>query len=268
MDVRKELLSLRDDSNAEFAASLTPCEHRFLGARIPALRKLAKRIASEDWRGYIDGWEPEYFEDYMLRGLVIAYAKVPVDERLRLYDEFIPLIDNWSVCDSLCSTWKPKKDEKGPLWDHLIECLRQGGEFRMRFAVVMMMNHFLDDEHVDDVLRELDSAHDDGYYLKMGVAWCLATCLAKYPERTMAYMEGENGLDEDTRRMAIRKALESYRVDEGVKSRLRAMRRYRFLSLIRCPRMDKTAKAYIALAIAVPSILTVWCLVAGYHQAS
>ena len=268
MDVRNELLSLRDDSNAEFAASLTPCGHRFLGARIPALRRLAKRIASEDWRGYLEDWNPEYFEDYMLRGLVIAYAKVPVDERLRLYDGFIPLIDNWSVCDSLCTTWKPKKDEKGPLWSYLIECLRRGGEFRMRFAAVMMMSHFLDDGHVDDVLEELDQAQDDGYYFKMGKAWCLATCLAKHPERTMAYLEGDNRLDEETRRMTIRKASESYRVEEDVKSRLRAMRRYRFLSSMPCPCMDKTAKAYVALAIAVPSILTVWCLASGCSQAS
>ncbi len=268
MDVREELLSLRDDANAEFSASLTPCRHPFLGARIPSLRRLAKRIAADDWRRYLERWEPEYFEDYMLRGMVIAYAKVPLEERLQLYDGFLPLIDNWSVCDSFCSTWKPKDREKGRLWEYLVENLEQGGEFRMRFVAVMMMQHFLDDAHFQDVLEELDSAHDDGYYFKMGKAWCLATCLAKHPEETMGYLEGDNGLDEDTRRMTVRKALESYRVDEDVKSRLRAIRRYRFLSSTRCPRMDKTAEAYVALAIAVPSILTVWCFVSGYSQAS
>ena len=104
----------------------------------------------------------------------------------------------------------------------------------MRFAAVMMMTHFLDDEHIDAVLEETVSAHDDGYYFKMAAAWCLATCMAKYPEKTMASLE-DGRLDGEIRRMAIRKALESYRIDEDMKARLRAMRRHRFLCASRCP---------------------------------
>ncbi len=224
IDARRELLSLRDEDNAAFAAKLIPCGHEFLGARTPELRELAKRISEEDLDGYLGSWSPEFFEDYMLRGMAIGYAKVPLERRLRLYEDFVPLIDNWSVCDSLCSTWKPRPEEKDRLWEFLMPCIESGEEFRMRFAAVMMMDHFLDEGHVDAVIAEMDRARCEGYYMKMAVAWCLATCMAKFPERTMEYLKGDNSLDNWTTLKTIQKSLESRRVPDGTKDELRAMR--------------------------------------------
>jgi 3-methyladenine DNA glycosylase AlkD len=227
IDARAELLLLRDEGNAEFEAKLTPCSHTFLGARLPEMRRLARRIAKDGWREYLDSWRPEFFEDYMLRGMVIAYAEVPLEERLRLYGDFVPLIDNWSVCDSFCSTWKPKPEEKDALWSFVRSYMDSDDEFRMRFATVMMMDHFLEDGYVDRVIAEMDRARNDGYYLKMAVAWCLATCLAKYPDRTMRYLKGDCSLDDWTYSRTVQKALESYRVPDAVKDELRRMRKAR-----------------------------------------
>lgn len=227
IDARAELLLLRDEGNAEFVAKLTPCDYTFLGARLPELRKLARRIAEDGWREYLDSWRPEYFEDYMLRGMVIAYAEVPLEERLRLYAGFVPLIDNWSVCDSFCSTWKPKPEDKDALWDFVQTYMGSGDEFQMRFATVMMMDHFLEEGYVDRVIAEMDRARNDGYYFKMSVAWCLATCLAKHPDETMSYMRGPNSLDAWTYSKTVQKALESYRVSDAVKDELRRLRKAR-----------------------------------------
>ena len=162
IDVDNELLALRDESNAEFVRKLTPVDHIILGARLPAMRELAKRIAKDDWRGYIEGWSPRYFEDYMLRGMVVAYAKMDISERFDQYSRFVPLIDNWSVCDSFCNTWRPKRDERPLVWGFIIPYLHSDDEFRMRFSAVMMLTHFIDDDHIDDVISELDSVDNEG----------------------------------------------------------------------------------------------------------
>ena len=222
IDVKKELLALRDDGNAVFAKSLIPGDHVLIGARLPAMRALAKRIAEDDWRGYIDGWSPEYFEDYMLRGMVIAYAKMDLHERLDEYRRFIPLIDNWSVCDSFCNTWKPKKSEREEVWGFILPYLRTDKEFEMRFSAVMMLCHFIDDEHISKVISELDSAENDGYYFKMGKAWTLSVCFVKYPEITMSYLE-KRTLDEETMRMVVRKVIDSYRVPKELKDKVRGL---------------------------------------------
>ena len=225
MDVRSELLSLKDEANAEFEAKLIPGDHVIIGARLPEMRKLAKKVARNGWKEYLDTWDPEYYEDYMMRGLVIAYAKVPLEERLRLYADFVPLIDNWSVCDSFCSTWKPQPDEKEALWSFILPYMDTDDEFQMRFATVMMMDHFIEDGYIDKVIEEMDRVRNDGYYLKMAVAWCLATCMAKYPEKVMAYLRDGSSLDDWTYLKTIQKALESYRISDEMKEELRGMRK-------------------------------------------
>lgn len=223
MNVREELLSLKDEDNAGFVRKIIPTEHPILGARMPALRSLAKKIANDDWHSFIETWGPEYLEDYMLRGLVVAYAKQDLNDRFREYSEFIPYIDNWSVCDSFCSTWKPKISEKKDVWNFIIPFLRSGKEFSMRFCAVMMLNHFVDDEHVDAVINELDSTRHDGYYYRMAAAWALSVCFARYPEKTFAYLKGKNGLDGVTFNMTVRKIVESNRVSPEMKKRIRGL---------------------------------------------
>ena len=224
IDVGKELLSLQDPANAEFEARLTPCGHRFLGARLPQMRKLARRIAKDGWEDYLESWSPEYFEDYMLRGLVIAYVKVPVDERLRLYAEFVPLIDNWAVCDSFCSTWKPGPQEKERLWGFISPYLDSGQEFQARFALVMAISHFIDEGHIGRIIEGIERVRCDGYYCRMAVAWCLSACVADFPDEVLAYLQGSNSLDDWTFMKTVQKSLESYRVDDGAKRTLREMR--------------------------------------------
>jgi 3-methyladenine DNA glycosylase AlkD len=158
----------------------------------------------------------------MLRAMVIAYAKMDTDERLDEYRRFIPLIDNWSVCDSFCNTWKPRKDEKNAVWDFILPYLRSGKEFEMRFSAVMMLCHFIDDDHIDKVIRELDSADNDGYYFKMAKAWTLSVCFVRYPELTYSYLE-RHTLDDETLRMTVRKIRESYRVSDEMKAKVRGL---------------------------------------------
>ena len=222
IDVKNELLALKDEGNAVFAKSLIPGDHILLGARLPDMRGLAKKVAKDDWRSYIDGWDPFYFEDYMLRGMVIAYAKMDLEERLEEYRKFIPYIDNWSVCDSFCNTWKPKATEREAVWEFILPYLGTGKEFEMRFAAVMMLCHFVDEEHVDRVISELDSAKNDAYYYMMAKAWALSVCFVRFPERTMDYLE-KGTLDETTLRMTVRKIRESYRVSDDLKKKVRGL---------------------------------------------
>lgn len=226
IDVDEELNRIADPKNAEFEKRLIPSDHVFLGAKSPGMKTLGKRIAKDDWRGYISSWKPRYFEDYSLRGLVIGYAKMDLEERFEQYRAFIPLIDNWAVCDSSCSAWKIRDDEKERVWDFIIPYMRKPSEFGMRFGTIVMLSKFIDDRYVDRVISEMDRARHDGYYLKMGVAWTLSVCFVKYPDRTMAYLK-DCTLDDFTYNKTLQKIIESYRVDDVTKDVIRSMKRKR-----------------------------------------
>lgn len=55
--------------------------------------------------------ETDYFEEVMLQGMVLGYVKTDLEEILRYIADFIPRIDNWSVCDSFCTYFEVYRKE-------------------------------------------------------------------------------------------------------------------------------------------------------------
>ncbi len=224
-NIRSRLFELADEEYRKFNSSLVPGENRMmLGVRLPYLRDLAKEIAKGDWQHYLDHAKEEYYEEVMLQGLVIGYAKAPPDEILEYTARFIPKINNWAVCDSFCTGLKLAKKQPRILWDFLQPYLRSGREFEIRFAVIMMLAHYINDEYIDRVIPRLDEIRHEGYYVKMGVAWAISVCYVKYPDRTINYLKACS-LDDFTFNKSLQKILESYRVDQESKALIRSMKR-------------------------------------------
>jgi 3-methyladenine DNA glycosylase AlkD len=226
IDVKKELTENIDPGYREFHAKIVPGTDDILGVRMPVLRRLAKKICGDDWMSFLD--EPAgCHEERMLKALVIANAKMGFDERLGLTKMFVPEVRNWAVCDIFCGDWKVKNGpDKEILWDYCLDLIDTKDEFEMRISAVMMLNHFLDDEHIDDVLKILTNRHHDGYYYRMGAAWTLSYCYIKYPKRTepMLFLDS---LDDDIRNKAIQKISDSFRVSTEDKKRLKAKNKIR-----------------------------------------
>ena len=129
-EIRERLLDLAEPEYQKFSSSLLPGVENVLGVRLPKLRKLAEQLAAKDWKGYadsiaLDGGDGKevFFEEIMLKGFLIGYArrraKAPLSEILSETADFLPLIDNWSVCDSFCSTLKIAREYPEEVWDFL-----------------------------------------------------------------------------------------------------------------------------------------------------
>ena len=97
-------------------------------------------------------------------------------------------------------------------------------EFSQRVAAVLLMSHFLVPEYIGRVLAVMDTLQYDGYYTRMGVAWCVATAYAKFPKETAVYL-ADNKLQDWTYNKAIQKMCESYRVGEEDKAYWKARKR-------------------------------------------
>lgn len=223
-EIKKKLRSLADDKYRSFISGLLPGTDNILGVRLPLLRKLAREIAGGDWRGYVASADDEYFEEIMLQGFITGFVKVDIEERLRLIKDFIPKIHNWSVCDSFSACLKFAGRNKERVWEFLQPYFASDSEFEIRFAVVMGMNYFIDNEHIDEFIGLMDKIRHDGYYVKMAVAWALSVCYVKCPEKTLAYLR-KNSLDDFTYNKALQKIIESNRVDSAVRDLMRSMKR-------------------------------------------
>ncbi len=222
--IRQRIFDRAEEDYKKFQSGLIPGEDRMLGVRLPHLRELAKEIAKEDWRGYLKTAQSDYYEEILLQGLVIGYGKAEPEETLRYATEFIPKITNWAICDSFCTGLKTAKKNPKLVWDFIQPYLHSTKEFELRFGVIMMLAHFINDEYIDEVLSLLDSIRHDGYYVKMGVAWAVSVCFVKYPDKTMAYLKTSK-LDNFTYNKSLQKIIESYRVDPDTKTLIRTMKR-------------------------------------------
>lgn len=225
------------------------------GLHLPDMKIIAGDLAAGGNVECIAGSNCMSHEEKMIRGFVINRKKSSLVERLEAVNAFLPAMDNWAVCDSFCCDTKWVKKirtdaERKMLWDHLADKAYSGKEFQVRYALIMAMCHYLDDQWMPDVfalledirLDSIESSYRKGktsrtrtvrlekrgifyhvceedagfcqgekpYYVRMGMAWLLATALAKNPVLTRRYLKN-TGLPDDILKLYVRKAKESFR---------------------------------------------------------
>lgn len=210
--IRRRLNELAEEKYREFAARLLPGETQLLGVRLPTLRRIAKQLAQQGiWQLPAD--EARSMEELMLRGMLIGYARgVPLSERLGALTGFVPLIRNWSVCDSCCATYAFARQHRETLWEWLAPYSASEQEYEARFGVVMLLLHFKQEEpwamRVAELLPRVRAA---GYYAQMAAAWCACELCLLYP-----HLAGEllHKLHPPVRRLTLRKLRESKRITE------------------------------------------------------
>lgn len=219
-DIRKELFEKQDLKYREFHSSLCPNVEKIIGVRVPELRKMAKEIASNEYKEFLENAQDEYYEELVLQGLVIGYAKISIEETFEYLQRFVPKINSWAVCDTTCSNLKITKKYMQEMWKFLKQYINSDKEYEIRFALVMYLNYFLTDEYIDEILQKIDKIENKEYYVQMATAWLVSTAYVEQREKTETFLQ-QNNLDKFTQNKSIQKICESYRVSKEDKERLR-----------------------------------------------
>ena len=94
--------------------------------------------------------------------------------------------------------------------------------YTARFAVKTLMTEFLDGDFDPADPARLAAIRTNEYYLQMAVAWYFATALAKRYETILPWFR-PGRLDPTVRKMAVRKARDSFRVTPEQKEELRRL---------------------------------------------
>lgn len=225
--IREKLKEISEPEYAKFNKKLCPdTKKQVLGIRIPKLRVLAKEILKEeDWRNFIENADINCFEETILKGLVIAYSKIDLKEKLILVKEFIPNMDSWAITDTFCPTLKINPKDLEEVWRFILPYTKSDKEFEARFSIIMMLDYYITEEYVDKVIKAIDEIENNAYYVQMAKAWVIAEIGIKFNEKAMKYLEGENKLDKFTYNKALQKMIESYRISDETKILLRSMKR-------------------------------------------
>ncbi len=222
--IRAELFRMGDPAYREFICALLPTvdPSRVIGVRTPPLRALARElIRQEDCSSFLCSLPHALFEENQLHAFLLSEMKDygTCIEGVRL---FLPYVDNWATCDQLSPPVFRK--HKTELLGEIRQWLASGGTYTVRFAVEMLMRHFLDEDFDPAFPRMVAELPADEYYVSMMIAWYFAPALAKQYAPVLPYLE-KSRLDVRTHNRTIQKAVESRRITSEQKTYLRTLRR-------------------------------------------
>lgn len=193
----KWLTTFQEDSYREFQQKLIPNIQSILGIRTPILHKISKEISKGTPESFLNEVTYQYYEESILAGFVIGdmdEKRISLEHRLNWLTQFLPKINNWSTCDLTVANLKICRNYPEQFFSWLFPYLKQGKEFELRFAVVMMMNYYLTPEYKDRVFINLSKIQRQEYYVLMAVAWCYASAYFKFPEITKLQLEQKRNL--------------------------------------------------------------------------
>ena len=223
-EIRKELKKLQDKGYREMQVTIIPTleADSIIGVRTPALRQLAKEFAKrEDISEFLTDLPHKFFEENQLHAFILSGMK-DAESCIRLVDEFLPYVDNWATCDQMSP--KVFKKHKQLLLEYVDKWIRSEHTYVKRFAIGMLMEHFLDEDFKTSYLTKVSKIRSEEYYVNMMIAWYFATALAKQYEDTLPFIEKQK-LDKWTHNKSIQKAVESYRITQEQKEYLKTLKR-------------------------------------------
>ncbi len=221
--IRAALFSLQDQPYRDFTAKLIPDVDpaTIIGVRAPAFRRAAKEIyrAGEN-DAFLRQLPHAYYEETNLHAYLVSQGK-DFDAVVRGLDEILPYIDNWASCDSIRPPVFAK--EKARLFPVCQRWLKNEHPYTVRFAMEMLMTHFLDDAFTPEVNDLVAAVESDHYYVRMMQAWHFATALAKQWDATVPLLT-EHRLAPWVHNKTIQKARESYRITPAQKALLHKLK--------------------------------------------
>lgn len=219
-ELLQKLFSLRDPVYQSFQARILPNipAESIIGARTPELRQIAKSM--DDSQYFLSALPHTYFEENQIHAFLLSEKK-DFDETIQAINSFLPYIDNWSTCDQLSP--KVFRKHHSELLPYIQQWLHSTDTYAIRFAIKVLMDHFLEEDFSPEHPDWVASVHSEEYYIRMVIAWYFATALAKQYDAVYPYLTGYR-LEKWIHNKTIQKAVESFRISQTQKEQLKKLR--------------------------------------------
>jgi 3-methyladenine DNA glycosylase AlkD len=212
-----------EDKYAIFQRKLIPniASERIIGVRTPILRGYARQLIKEQRdEHFLEELPHSLFEENQLHAFIISDIK-DYGKCITELEHFMPYIDNWATCDQ--TSPKVFKRHKEQLLPYIYKWLESEHTYMVRFAIGMLMQHYLDDEFNVEYINRVTCIRSEEYYINMEIAWYMATALAKQWDSAVGYIENRL-MTKWVHNKTIQKAVESRRISEEKKAYLRSLK--------------------------------------------
>jgi len=188
----RNLESKQDPKNAEFVKKYMKSRLRFYGLKIPMVRKLVsdfikhnpKTTPKELYPGLNRLWNSRVFEQMAAAIFILEKFSKDFDETTwKLMDGWIDGLDNWALCDWLCSLRVKMADKDRKKLTLLMEWTETPYLWRRRSAIIstLKLKRFNTTLKLDDIrpllLSLMKDRHGYGdrkeFFIQKAIGWLL-----------------------------------------------------------------------------------------------
>ena len=166
----------------KFSEKLFSKKPNMLGVRIPSLKKISKGLDID-----LDNLDISSLE-YMEEKFLVLFFICNLKNKIKCLDIAASLVDNWSLCDSFCSSFKITQSEKENVLKWIYAQITSGKEYNTRMALVLLKNYYIEDKYISVILDICSNLKSDYYYVNMGVSWLLQSVYLKYPKEVITLL--------------------------------------------------------------------------------
>lgn len=196
-----------------------------IGITMKNIRFIAKYISKVCAKDFLDltknkKSQNSYYEETLIEGLVIADLN-DLENQISRIKTWSNKIDNWSTCDSVVTSLKKLKKSKTKerYFEDFKNLCYSKKEFIARFAIVVLMTIYLNNEMIDDIFEIIKNITNDAYYVKMAIAWLIASSFLINKEKTYNLLNYKI-LDKFIQNKAISKCRDSFQISNEDKQNL------------------------------------------------
>ena len=220
MKIVEQMLNNADLNYKRFNENIVKGDSPIIGVRIPELRKIAKYIVkNKQVDTFFKEYEGLYFEEKLIKGLLLAS-----DENLfnQYVEDYLGELDSWCLVDTFCSSCKFINKHQDKYWIFVNNLLKRKEEFIVRCGYVFILNYYLSDKFIDEVINLLLKKYNF-YYVNMAIAWCLCEVYISYPNIVEDILK-KKILSEFVQNKSIEKINDSFRININDKVKLRDLK--------------------------------------------
>lgn len=190
--VLEMLRSLVDEAyKTEFLQTYPTSGRSVLGIPPLQLNEIARNnVGQGDWQTVVDKEIcGDTYEEVILRAAITLHARPLSKAWYETLAKYVALMDTPQLCDAVCLVAGSSVEDQMQTWAFLQPYWEQGTDMEQRFALVMLLDHFMTADVVDATLEILKKVRPAGAYASQALAWAFSVSYMCFPKRTFSALE-------------------------------------------------------------------------------
>lgn len=212
-DLLIDLEKLKNEKNILFSKKILNTKLDLFGLKTKQVLEIAKKYKDID----VSTFElDKYYEVNYLYFYIYLKKNKNIDDQINFLIVNRSHLENWAIVDGtskLLVDFKLNDSKK---------FLKFNDEFIVRYPYICMLKFTKNLQNLNEIFSYLKN--DDRYYVKMGEGWLLSYCFINHFDETYKYYENTT-IDKSILLIGIQKAIDSFRVSEENKLKLKELRR-------------------------------------------